>query len=211
MKKNHIFVVLIICSFTTTFNFNTVQARNFSSTGQIISTLPCAAYNYDMKEIPLSQSKNYKYKSLNLFAQVDDIDYDRVSQFTWSLSKAMNGEWYAQKRNPKGILPTKTSLHRFILGVTDSKILIDHRDRNPLNCQRYNLRPSTHSQNMANRKVSKIGFLGVFNCGNKFQSCIRKNKKLHYLGSFNTAEEAARAYDKKAVELHGEFANLNFK
>tara|TARA_R100001163_G_scaffold65495_1_gene62894 strand:- start:128 stop:757 length:630 start_codon:yes stop_codon:yes gene_type:complete len=32
----------------------------------------------------------------------------------------------------------------------------------------------------------------------------------HELGHYETAEEAARAYDKKAIEEYGEFANLNF-
>jgi hypothetical protein len=31
-----------------------------------------------------------------------------------------------------------------------------------------------------------------------------------FLGSYETPEEAAKAYDKKAIELHGEFAYLNF-
>ena len=44
-----------------------------------------------------------------------------------------------------------------------------------------------------------------------FAQIIRKSdKKKIYLGIFKTQQEAARAYDKKSLELHGEFAYLNF-
>lgn len=41
-------------------------------------------------------------------------------------------------------------LHRYLLGVTDSKILVDHIDRNGLNCQRKNLRLVDCSTNKRN-------------------------------------------------------------
>ena len=40
-------------------------------------------------------------------------------------------------------------------------------------------------------------------------SLDKKNTHV-FIGSFPTPEEAGRAYDKKATEIHGEFANLNF-
>jgi hypothetical protein len=46
--------------------------------------------------------------------------------------------------------------------------------------------------------------------GKKWQVQIKINHKSHYIGIFKDEEEAARAYDKAARELHGEFAALNF-
>lgn len=46
-------------------------------------------------------------------------------------------------------------------------------------------------------------------CGS-FTATIKKNHKKYYLGSFSVEEDAARAYDKKAVELFGDKAVLNF-
>lgn len=105
---------------------------------------------------------------------------------------------------------------RDILQVYDTKVIIDHRNGNGLDNRKTNLRVATRQQNSMNRKkVSKKTsslYKGV--CRIKrvhpWRAQITYNEVSIYIGLYKTEEEAARAYDKKATELFGEFAKLNF-
>ena len=85
---------------------------------------------------------------------------------------------------------------------------IDHKDRNKLNNKFGNLRLCTSSQNQANT-VSN-GYKGVSRNKKKWRARIMFKRKEIRLGNFDNQEDAARAYDIKALELFGEFAKLNF-
>lgn len=92
---------------------------------------------------------------------------------------------------------------------------IDHRDGNPLNNSIANLRITDHIRNQWNRhlnKNNKSGYKGVHFVTRlkKYSAGIRIGTgKCIILGKFETAEEAAHAYNKAAVAYHGEFATLN--
>ena len=89
---------------------------------------------------------------------------------------------------------------------------VDHKNHNGLDNRRQNLRIATKQQNMFNLPKTNLttGFRGVTKKGSLFTARVSSEKERLYLGVFNTAEEAALAYDIKAKELQGEFAILNF-
>lgn len=92
---------------------------------------------------------------------------------------------------------------------------IDHKDGDRGNNRINNLRVCTQNQNNKNarkRTDNKSGFKGVSRKAGwrKWVSqCQSDGKKIH-IGYFDTAEEAALAYDETVRRLHGEFAKVNF-
>tara|TARA_R110000822_G_scaffold281251_1_gene402945 strand:- start:3129 stop:3617 length:489 start_codon:yes stop_codon:yes gene_type:complete len=90
---------------------------------------------------------------------------------------------------------------------------IDHINGVKTDNRLVNLRESTNTQNAYNRGLmpnNSTGLKGVcFNkIRNRYQSQIVVNKKVIYLGTFSSPEEAHAAYCKAAEKLHGEFARM---
>lgn len=140
---------------------------------------------------------------------ISDVDWFRASEYEWSAIRYGNKYYLRADINGKRIY-----MHRFILGVSDSKVTIDHKDGDGLNNQRDNLRIATRSQNGANRSGEGRGaskFIGVFWNKKKryWYAQIKCNYKRIYIGSAKTENEAANLYNKKAAELFGEFATIN--
>jgi len=93
---------------------------------------------------------------------------------------------------------------------------MDHIDGDKDNNRWANLREATHAQNQRNRGQridNSSGFKGVTwidHGDTSWRAQIRSNGgETRFAGNHRTREEAARAYDKAALALHGEFAVTN--
>ena len=152
-----------------------------------------------MKKIPLTQGK---------FALVDDDNYEDISKYKWHVNKL----GYAV-RKPYSGGGKSFYMHREIMKTPDG-FCTDHINQDKLDNRKSNLRICLTSENMANRgkqKNNTSGFKGVFWSINadRWRAQITHKRKAIHLGLFDTPEDAAKAYNKAAMEIYGEYAELN--
>lgn len=149
--------------------------------------------------------------SRDLSALVDYEDLELLSEYNWWAYRGWTG-YYAVQGRKKGTKEI-VYMHRVILGLGPDDPEVDHKDGDPLNNQKENLRLATRSQQLANsvkRPGTSSRYKGVTRHQGRWMAQIKVNGKHIYLGMFGDEEDAARAYDKAAKEAFGEFAKPNF-
>jgi endogenous inhibitor of DNA gyrase (YacG/DUF329 family) len=139
---------------------------------------------------------------------IDKNSYSTVKEYTWHIHESSSNIFYARTR---GINKKTIRLHKLLMfGFKETKLHVDHINRNTLDNRLCNLRICVHKQNVANRgglknKTSKYKGVHINSKTNKWVSqCSGK-----HIGCYISEEEAAIAYNKKAYELFGDFAYLN--
>jgi hypothetical protein len=160
-----------------------------------------------MRTIPLTQGK---------VTLVDDEDYEMLSQWKWCAQRNRT-DFYAVRQipnpDPNGRRQITLYMHAFLCPAPEG-MDTDHINRHGLDNQKANLRPATKPQNSHNRgsqSNNSSGYKGV-DCRRgvgQWRARIMVDSKRITLGVFDTAEDAARAYNEAARLHHGEFAFQN--
>jgi hypothetical protein len=150
----------------------------------------------DIRRIPLGCGK---------YALVDAADYEWLNQWRWH---SINGYAVRCERGKR------IFMHRAIMRAPKGKI-VDHGDGNRCNNYRTNLRICTRQDNVHNaakRAGSSSRYKGVSFCRRpgKWHAQIKFKGHSIHLGYFGDEAEAARAYDRAAVERFGVFARPSF-
>lgn len=140
---------------------------------------------------------------------IDAEDFDKVPARAWQIDGSLYA--MANKIHSPGSPRGSYKMHRVVMPEVAQ---IDHINGNRLDNRKANLRPCTHSENQRNRRKTKVcssPYKGVYwhKRENKWVAQIRYEGKQKSLGRYQTAEEAAAAYDEFAKLYHGEFAFLN--
>lgn len=144
-----------------------------------------------------------------LYAIVDARNYTWLSRHKWFAQVCRSGDTFYACRNRCG---RTIMMHREIMKPASGEV-VDHINGNGIDNREANMRNCTQAQNTLNNRARTQGkskFKGVYPAGDKWQADIKYEGQRYYLGRFDDKVEAAKARDRKAYELAGEFAYLNF-
>lgn len=147
-------------------------------------------------------------------ALIDERDFDKVHQYRWC-AHHIRWQWYAINNSERRRGGRPLRMHRFILDAP-AGMEVDHINGNGLDNRRANLRLATRSQNHANKSVQRnktsSRYKGVYYRRRRkkpWYAQIGVRGRRMFLGYFGNEEEAARVYNRAALEHFGEFARLN--
>jgi hypothetical protein len=136
-----------------------------------------------------------KYNNEVAKALIDLDDVEKIKNYKWGIG---NGGYTINANN--SIL-----LHRFILNIKPKYgYVVDHINRNRLDCRKNNLRITTFKENSINRGTQSNNTSGVTGVSfekrrNKWESHIKSNGKKKFLGYYDCIEDAIKA--RKEAEI----------
>lgn len=171
--------------------------------------------------VPQTDTKNgykkgqYRKYCLGHRATTVPVEYLILDSGCWEWQRYRNKGGYGVKKIGKRVVLAHRYYYEKYTNLIPDGYEIDHICHNRACVNPEHLRLATRSQNQHHQLIRKDGvssYKGVTwsKAHKKWEAQLVFNSQHFYLGLFETEEEAAKAYDEKAVELFGEFACLNF-
>lgn len=170
-------------------------------------------------KVKLKNSEDTVLLDDNVYEWLTTDPYLARIDFVNNLRKHSSGCVVFQKTWKKADNTFKTEtiyLHKLIAEkfLTDQKSsverLVGAKNGDKLDCRIENLHYRSRAVASRQRKTSsKTGYTGVYQEHNRYRAVISVHGKSLHLGMFDTAEEAALAYNKVSKEVYGDTGKLN--
>ena len=149
------------------------------------------------------------------FTKISFDDMDLSLNHKWFLWRSPLNKIYPRRNRkvrvdnagPKNIY-LHSEIAKRLFGKIGKRLQVDHINRDPLDCRRENLRIATKSENAQNTlsKKKNCEFKGVHKRKSGSWKAVLKKESL---GTYRSIEDAALAYDRRAIEVFGNNATTN--
>lgn len=137
---------------------------------------------------------------------IDLNDYNDIKKYSWYENK----DGYLLSRINNKIV----RMHRLIMNINNSNVIIDHINHNTLDNRKSNLRIVNYSQNNMNKSIQKNNTSGVVGVSldkevGKWRAYIKVNNKQKELGHFDNFEDARHARLLAENKYFGKYSYKN--
>lgn len=142
-------------------------------------------------------------------ALIDTEHLDVVSAITttWHACYQKDVDSYYAQAYKYGKRDKCIMMHRLVMSVDEWKVKVDHINHNTLDNRKENLRKVSNAENHQNRKGpnsnTRSGVRGVYwkQQRQKWAAQVKVNYKPHFLGYFETIEEAKNVVEQARKQL----------
>lgn len=202
-EVNHIYECICDCGNICNKNRRNLLKKESTSCGCITSKM-ISIKNQKHNTYDLSGNFGIGYTLKGDVFYFDLEDYDKIKKYCWAKTQG----YIKTTSNNKPM-----QLHRLIMGVEDSNIIIDHIKGfgSEYDNRKENLRIVNKSQNAMNAKTPSHNTSGVKGVSydktsNKWRSYINKDKKRIELGKFDNIQDAISIRKQAEEKYFGEYA-----
>ena len=141
-----------------------------------------------------------------IIVKIDKNDLEKCSKLTWHYAKNKDSKYIQTRIKGKMI-----KLHRYIMNINNSNLVVDHINRNPLDNRKSNLRICSYKENSFNKSIrvdntSGIAGVSFHKINKKWKAKIKYNNLTIHLGYFEDINEAL--INRRVAEeiLFGEYS-----